>query len=189
MSTTPPGAWARGHKGTNHRPPADSCFHSVGRGGARWPLRAIDGCTAALVCPTGLFQVISPYPVLLQCHHCEYGHPSVGELCSHLQSEPTLPALAFLFCWMYKCQRHKWQPPISLRSLPANAPALSTLLPSSLTFALPAASGQSPARSHSLIMVPQASGLLLLCFLLQLQGPLGTAGKYICPSREGFSVY
>lgn len=37
-------------------------------------------------------------------------------------------------------------------------------------------------------MVAQTHRLLLLYSLLQLQGPLGTAGMYVCLSREGFCV-
>lgn len=107
-SKTPPGTWARGHDGTSHEPPANSCSHSVRRGGAGQPLRATEGCRAQ-VSPTGLFQVLAPYPAscALQCRHGGCGRPLVGEICSHLQSEPTLPALAFLLLWIYKCQRHK----------------------------------------------------------------------------------
>ncbi|EGW07253.1 Coagulation factor X [Cricetulus griseus] len=53
-----------------------------------------------------------------------------------------------------------------------------------MPFALPAASGQAPARSHSGIMVPQSLGLVLFCFLLQLQGPLGAVGMRV-PSIQG----
>lgn len=82
---------------------------------------------------------------------------------------------------MCKCQRPN-QPASDASS---HVPAFSTLLPSSLTFALPAASGQSPAKRSSLIMVPQTHGLLLLYFLLQLQGPLGAVGTYIHLSVQG----
>lgn len=145
--------------------------------GARAALRASEGCTDQLSL-AGLFCSLCPYPVFcpLYCPHCGCGHPSVGEICSYLQSEPTLPATPLPFSRSHGPWRHKWQSPARLTLPPANSLVFSTPLPSSLPFALPAASGQSPGRSNCLIMARQAHGLVLLCFLLQLQGPLGAVG-------------
>lgn len=83
------------------------------------------------------------------------------------------------------CWRHACHPPASLTPLPAYALTFSTPLPAPLPFAPPAASGQASAGSHSLIMVPRARGLLLCCFLLQLQGPLGAVGMEVLSVRGG----
>lgn len=72
---------------------------------------------------------------------------------------------------------------------PASSLRSSSLHPSPLPlpFALPAASGLAPARSNSRTMVPQARRWpVFFCFLLQLQGPLGTVGTEVPSVRGGF---
>lgn len=103
----------------------------------------------------------------------------MGEICSHLQCEPT-----FLPCLPLSLDVQLLETRAPASGLHSSSPHPSPL---PLPFALPAASGQAPARSNSRTMVSQARRwLVFFCFLLQLQGPLGTVGTEVPSVQGGF---